>query len=211
MTRQPLFVTNTTSPASSTYKNPSTTSGTVSGGTTGVVTFYSDGDGKNAKAGGHTGGTDGAAETGTGTGTDADRKEVTVTSMLNSKTKDGYFDVEIAFDATELAGHDVVVFEKLYDGDELIASHEEIEDKGQTIHFPEIRTSLKDEETGEHVSFAKEDVTLVDTVTYKGLYAGKEYVLTGVLYDPETRNHILDDDGKKYFSAWSKVKAVKTK
>ena len=119
-----------------------------------------------------------------------------VTTKLNSASKDGFIDVEITFDASGLAGHDVVVFEKLYDGREETASHEEIDDAGQTIHFPDVRTSLTDQTTKEHISYAAEDVTLVDTVSYKNLYAGKEYVMSGVLYDKETGEVIQDDDGK---------------
>jgi len=121
----------------------------------------------------------------------------TATTTLHSRAKDGYVDAEITFDASKLAGHDVVVFEKLYDGNTEIASHEDIEDSGQTIHYPEIGTTLTDKQTKDHTSCASEKMELVDTVKFENLYAGKEYVMTGVLYDPETGENILDDEGKE--------------
>ena len=51
---------------------------------------------------------------------------------------DGTVDVEIEIDTRGLAGHDVVFFEKLADGeDRVIATHEDVEDMGQTVSFPE--------------------------------------------------------------------------
>ena len=120
-----------------------------------------------------------------------------VTTTLNSASKDGTIDVEITFDAADLAGHDVVVFEKLYDGLTETASHEEIDDAGQTIHFPEIGTTLTDQTTEEHIALAAEEVKLTDTVSYKNLYAGKEYTMKGVLYDKETGEVMVDDNGKE--------------
>ena len=50
---------------------------------------------------------------------------------------DGTIDVEVEIDTRGLAGHDVVFFEKLADGeDRVIATHEDIGDAGQTVSFP---------------------------------------------------------------------------
>lgn len=54
------------------------------------------------------------------------------------ETPDGTIDVEMVIDASDLAGHDIVFFEKLADAEEsIIATHEDIDDDGQTIVFPE--------------------------------------------------------------------------
>ena len=51
---------------------------------------------------------------------------------------DGTIDVEVETDSRELTGHDIVFFEKLSDAEEnIIATHEDIEDEGQTVSFPE--------------------------------------------------------------------------
>ena len=53
------------------------------------------------------------------------------------KEADGTTDVEIVADTTDFSGRDIVFFEKLADGQEnVIAVHEDIEDEGQTLSFP---------------------------------------------------------------------------
>ena len=41
--------------------------------------------------------------------------------------------------------------------------------------------------TGTQNSLADKEVTIVDTVSYKNLIPGKEYKVTGKLYDKETK------------------------
>ena len=60
------------------------------------------------------------------------------TTEFTPETSDGTIDVEMVIDASELAGHDIVFFEKLADVSEsIIATHEDIDDEGQTVSFPE--------------------------------------------------------------------------
>lgn len=60
------------------------------------------------------------------------------TTEFTPETPDGTIDVEMEIDASELAGHDIVFFEKLADASEnIIAAHEDIDDEGQTVSFPE--------------------------------------------------------------------------
>lgn len=59
------------------------------------------------------------------------------TCEFTPETPDGTIDIELEIDTTNLAGHDVVFFEKLTDTEEnIIAVHEDIDDEGQTISFP---------------------------------------------------------------------------
>ena len=52
--------------------------------------------------------------------------------------ENGTVDVEVTLDTRGLAGHDLVFFEKLTDGQEsVIATHEDIDDEGQTVSFPD--------------------------------------------------------------------------
>ena len=70
--------------------------------------------------------------------------------------------------------------------EEKTAQHEDLNDEGQTIHFPAIKTSATDEKSGTHTSeISKEDtkVTIVDTVSYENLEVGKSYVMKGILMD----------------------------
>ena len=99
-------------------------------------------------------------------------------------------DIEVVynFDGSNLGGKDLVTFEELEDvtnpdEPEKVAEHKDIEDEGQTIT---IKTRVIDIHTnatginGEKELDPNEDVTIIDTVTLKGLEVGKEYTLTGV-------------------------------
>ncbi len=56
---------------------------------------------------------------------------------FTAKEASGTADVEVTLDTRELAGHDLVFFEKLADGQEnVIAAHEDIDDEGQTVRIP---------------------------------------------------------------------------
>ncbi len=60
------------------------------------------------------------------------------TTEFVPETPDGTIDVEVEIDTRELAGHDIVFFEKLADAQEnIVATHEDISDGGQTVNFPE--------------------------------------------------------------------------
>ena len=60
------------------------------------------------------------------------------TTEFTPDAPDGTIDVVMEIDASELAGHDIVFFEKLADAEEsIIATHEDIDDEGQTVNFPE--------------------------------------------------------------------------
>ena len=118
--------------------------------------------------------------------TDADGNPVTVTGTFTPKMSDGYEDVEITFDATQLAGGATVVFEYLYEGETLLTDHADINDEGQTVRFPEIGTTAKDDKTGTHQALAEKEMTITDTVAYHGLIPGKKYTVTGTMMDKET-------------------------
>ena len=100
--------------------------------------------------------------------------------------KDGTVDVEFVFSGTGLAGTSTVVFEDLYENDVNIASHAEIKDEGQTIHFPEVKTHAEDRKTKDEVGETRKETTIVDKVNYRNLIPGKEYTVRGVLMDKET-------------------------
>ena len=90
--------------------------------------------------------------------------------------------VEVTFDSTNLGGRSVVFFEELYNSDgELVAEHKNPLDPDQTIVFPGIRTTLKDDLGGKPASTV-EMVHLTDTVKYEGLTVGKTYTMIGELH-----------------------------
>ena len=97
-------------------------------------------------------------------------------------------DVVFTFDGSDLGGKDIVTFEELEDvtnpdEPEKVAEHKDIEDEGQTVTIKtrviEIHTNATGI-NGEKELDPNEDVTIIDTVTLKGLEVGKEYTLSGV-------------------------------
>ena len=115
-----------------------------------------------------------------------DGKPVTAETTFKPKKSSGSAKVTFTFNASSLKGKTIVVFEELYQEDLKLAVHADITDQDQTIYFPEIGTTAKDKETDMNLSQADKEVTLVDTVAYKNLLPGEEYVMTGTLMDKES-------------------------
>ena len=62
---------------------------------------------------------------------------------------------------------------------------------------PKISTKAKDSATGNNVGRVGENVTIIDTVNYKGLEVGAEYTITGTLMDKATGEVVRDASGKE--------------
>lgn len=120
-------------------------------------------------------------------------KEITSEKTFTTSKETGTISVEFTFDARGLEGKEIVVFEKLYWKEAEIAAHEDIEDEDQTIlfHNPEIKTTAYDKETGDHYSYAVDQVTIIDKVSHQDLIPGKEYTVKGTLMDKETGETLL--------------------
>ena len=121
----------------------------------------------------------------------ADDKEVTAKTTFTATNVTQVIEMTYTLDASDLAGKSIVAFEKVYYRGKEVAAHESITDKDQTIYFPEISTSLTDDVTGGHMAEAAENMSLTDTVNYKGLRPGREYVLKGILMDKATGDPLL--------------------
>ena len=109
-------------------------------------------------------------------------------------SSEGSVELAYTFDGSALAGKSVVVFEDLYQDENVVASHADINDEGQTVTFgqPEIGTTATID--GEKTAQPAEQITITDTVDYSGLAAGQEYTLKGVLMDKETGEPLLVND-----------------
>lgn len=99
-------------------------------------------------------------------------------------------EVQIAFtfNASQLAGKELVTFEELYDVTNpnepvKVAEHKDIEDDGQTVTIEErvidIHTKACDKATGDKMILASKDITIVDTVALAGLEKDTKYQLKG--------------------------------
>ena len=120
---------------------------------------------------------------------------MTETVDFTPTEKNGTQDVTFTFDASELVGKSVVAFEELSVNGEFCAEHKDKDDENQTVTFPGIQTTARDNVTEDHVSNATDSITIVDTVAYTGLKKGDTYTVTGTLMDAETGEAALDDDG----------------
>ena len=128
---------------------------------------------------------------------DADGNPVTSEATFTPDHDHGTVDVTFNFDASALAGEQVVVFETLYRNGKEITAHADIEDEGQTVEYtqPEIGTTAADAVDGDQNIVADPAATIVDTVSYEGLLPGREYKVTGTLMSKETGEALLDADG----------------
>lgn len=112
-------------------------------------------------------------------------------------------EVRFTFNATGMAGIATVVFEKLYhqveDSEDFVevAKHEDINDEGQEVDFPEVKTTAYDKETGDKSGVVAEETTIVDVVKFKKLVIDKEYTVRGVLMNQMTGEPLLDKDGNE--------------
>ena len=122
-----------------------------------------------------------------------DGKQVTAEKEFTPKSESGTEELSYIFNASALAGKSVVVFEDLYEGENKVASHADIEDEGQTVTFTEPKIGTTATANGEHTAVPVGDITIIDTVAYSGLIPGKEYTVKGVLMDKATAKPLLVD------------------
>ena len=117
-----------------------------------------------------------------------DGKPVESDYTFTAKDSSMEVQIEFTFNASELAGKELVTFEELYDlsnPDEptKVAEHKDIEDEGQTVTITEriitMHTTATDKVTGEKMIEADNKVTIVDTVTLDGLEKDVKYTLKG--------------------------------
>ncbi len=116
---------------------------------------------------------------------------VTTELEFTPTSSEGSVELTYTFDGSALAGKSMVVFEDLYQGENVVASHADINDEGQTVSFgqPEIGTTATID--GEKTAQPAEQITITDTVEYSGLTVGQEYTLKGVLMDKSTGEPLL--------------------
>lgn len=120
-----------------------------------------------------------------------------ITSELyfTAEKSNGYVEMSFEIDSALLGGTTTVVFENLYTDSIELAVHADINDAGQSIHWPTIKTNAKDSKTDSHKGSLTKFNKIIDTVSYTNLISGKEYTIKGTLMDKETGKP-LTIDGK---------------
>ena len=134
-----------------------------------------------------------------------EQAQVTAEVEFTPTSAQGTVKLTYTFDASALAGNAVVVFEDLYLDENIVASHADITDEGQTITFgkPAIGTTATID--GEKTAQPSEQITITDTVEYSGLTVGQEYRLVGILMDKETGEPLLIGEGEEHAQVTSEA------
>lgn len=130
---------------------------------------------------------------------DADGNAVTASTTFEPEDNEGKVKVAFSVNTSTLSNKKLVVFEKLEADGNVIASHEDLTDEGQTVEVvpPEIKTSAADGADGDKEVTADGRATIIDTVKYTGLVPGTEYELQGTLMDAETGEALKGADGNE--------------
>ena len=128
---------------------------------------------------------------------DADGKPVTAEATFTPDHDHGTVDVTFTFDASLLAGQQVVAFETLYRLDKEITAHADIEDEDQTIGViqPGIDTVAVDGFDGDKDVVADPEAKITDTLSYKNVIPGSTYEVHGIVMDAETGLPLLSGEG----------------
>lgn len=128
-------------------------------------------------------------------------KTVTATQTFVPKTANGTVDVTFTFDATQLQGKEIVVFETVSRQRattqewNTVTEHKDLNDKGQTVtvKVPSIGTTALNAEDGTSIFDPEAQVTLTDTIAFNNLQVGKTYRATGILMDKATGKELRID------------------
>ena len=119
-----------------------------------------------------------------------DGKPLTAEASFTPTEESGTVEVTFVFDATDLEGKTVVVFEDIYDGEYIVASHADPDDADQSVHIPKIRTKVGKKD-GEYV---------IDVVKYENLIVGKPYKVKGYFVGKSNGERISGSDGEITFT-----------
>lgn len=138
----------------------------------------------------------------TGKAIQVDGKNVTSQTTFKADKVNGSVDMTFTFDSSALAGKTTVVFEDLIHNNVTVATHSDLKDNGQTVHYPSVHTTATDKNTKTHTGARDEKETIVDIVKYTNVVPGKSYTISGTLMDKET--------GKPYTENGKAVTATKT-
>lgn len=134
--------------------------------------------------------------------TDANGVAITSSVEFVPTNVSGIVEIDFTFSNVDVAGKNLVAFERLIHNGKDIAVHADINDDAQTISFPTIRTLATDATTGTQqiVNQPEGNVKIIDTVSYTGLITGTTYDITGTLMNRATGEELTHDDGTIYES-----------
>ena len=112
-------------------------------------------------------------------------KPVKAETTFTPEKSDGTANVTFRFSSRDIEpSTELVMFESLERGGNVLATHEDIGDVNQTVTVtaPAISTSARDAIDGDKDVVVDDVTTVIDTVEYRNLVPGKEYTLNGKLH-----------------------------
>ena len=114
-------------------------------------------------------------------GSVTDKREEGILAEITFVAEEESGSVELTFelDSELVAGKTIVVFDDLIHNGVVIATHSDINDEDQSIHYPGIGTMLRVGGTEYNDSYYNKVVTLIDTVEYTNLIPGLAYEIEG--------------------------------
>lgn len=125
---------------------------------------------------------------------DGNGNRIVSSTTFIAEKESGDVTLVYTFDSRLLAGQTVVVFEDLYLDGEKVATHADIEDEGQSIHYPKIGTlAVAEDGTKVHIAYGKLDIT--DTCAYENVVPGYMYRISGILMNRADNEPLLDENG----------------
>lgn len=120
-----------------------------------------------------------------------DGEPVTAETTFTPEESEGTVDVEFTFNASEVSGKTIVVFESLlYKGEE-IAQHKDLDSPEQTLVLPSVNTTATNPDTGSQIGLTQEEASIQDVAEYTNLIPGETFTIRGVLMDQETEEEFL--------------------
>lgn len=125
-----------------------------------------------------------------------DGKEVTATKEFTPEKKNGAVDIEFVFNSEALRGHTVVAFEDVYHDNLNVATHADINDKDQSVAFPNIKTVATKSGTEEKVVYVNDKASITDVITYNNVIKDHTYKVIGTLMSKSSQKAVVDKDGK---------------
>ena len=124
-------------------------------------------------------------------------KPVKAETTFTPEKSDGTANVTFRFSSRDIEpGTELVMFESLERGGNVLATHEDIGDVNQTVTVtaPAISTSARDAIDGDKDVVVDDVTTVVDTVEYRNLVPGKEYTLNGKLHSKSNGKPLMVGD-----------------
>lgn len=120
---------------------------------------------------------------------------VTSSKTFTPGTACGVTTMEFSVNTAGLAGHDLVVYEKVYYGSSnLVVSHENINDEAQTVTVVSVATVAADKEDGNKFVIEGTDTVVSDKVNYC-LKKGQSFAVTASLIDRTNGRIVVDGNG----------------